>query len=116
MRRKNFRGGRCEKRLLTKCKQICRTYSAIQSKYADTLEENENIREFQCNVYLDGLPDGEYTTDFVCVLIDGEIMVRECVERKHLTKPLTVKLLDASWNYWQKRGVKDWGIVINEEE
>ena len=33
---------------------------------------------------------------------------------KYLTKPLTVKLLDFSRNYWLKRGIKDWGIVINE--
>lgn len=42
-------------------------------------------------------------------------MVRECVERKYLMKPLTVKLLDASREYWERRGVTDWGLVINEE-
>ena len=42
---------------------------------------------------LDGL---EYTTDFVCVKAGGDLRVRECVRRKFLTKPLTVKLLDDS--------------------
>ena len=47
---------------------------------------------------------------------DGNLMVRECVSRKHLTKPMTTKLLDASRNYWKSHGVSDWGIVIEEEE
>lgn len=55
-----------------------------------------------------------YTTDFVCVKVDGDLMVRECVFRKHLMKPLTVKLLDASREYWLRHGVTDWGLVIDE--
>ena len=43
-------------------------------------------------------------------------MVRECVSRNHLTKPLTAKLLDASRNYWISHGISDWGIVIDKEE
>lgn len=42
-------------------------------------------------------------------------MVRECVYRKHLTKPLTIKLLDASRKFWLERGVIDWKIVVEEE-
>lgn len=38
------------------------------------------------------------------------------IERKHLTKPLTDKLLDASRAYWLGLGVQDWGIVIDEEK
>jgi hypothetical protein len=60
--------------------------------------------------------DGEeYTTDFVCVKTDQELMVRECISRRLLTKPMTVKLLDQSREYWLRRGVSDWGIVIDEE-
>ena len=47
---------------------------------------------------------------------DGDFMVRECVERKFLMKPRTVKLLDASKNYWLRHGVKDWGLVIDAEK
>ena len=114
MRKKNYKG-RCEKRNFSKCKGICRTYDGIQSAYADILQQNENITEFCCNVLLDGLEIGEYTTDFVCVKSDNDLMVRECANRKHLSKPLTVKLLDASREYWLKHGVDDWGIVTNEE-
>lgn len=48
--------------------------------------------------------------------INGDLMVRECVYRKFLTKPMTVKLLDASYEYWLKHGVTDWGLVIDEEK
>ena len=43
-------------------------------------------------------------------------MVRECVSRSHLTKPMTIKLLDLSREHWLKKGVTDWGLVIDEEE
>ncbi len=36
MRKKNFKG-RCEKRVLGKCVEVCRTYDAIQYAYADLL-------------------------------------------------------------------------------
>ena len=112
MRKKNYKG-RCEKRALSKCKEICRTYDGIQSAYADLLQQNDSITEIRCNVLLDD--DSEYTTDFVCVKADNDLMVRECVSRKYLTKPMTVKLLDMSRDYWLRRGVVDWGIVTNEE-
>ena len=111
MRKKNFKG-RCEKRVIAKCTDICRTYDAIQHAYADLLAEDDSIEEFQCNVPMDGL---EYTTDFVCVKAGGDLMVRECVHRKFLTKPMTIKLLDSSRDYWLRHGVTDWGLVINEE-
>lgn len=116
MRKKGYRGTRVEKRTLTKSKSVCRLYDALQSKYADMLQDCKEITEIRCNVDLDGLTEGEYTTDFVCVKLDGDLMVRECVFRKFLTKPMTVKLLDASREYWLKHGVSDWGLVIDAEE
>jgi len=114
MRKKNYKG-RCEKRVLSKCKEVCRTYDDIQSAYAELLQKSDSITEMRCNVLLNSLEAGEYTSDFVCVKTDGDMMVRECVNRKYLTKPMTVKLLDASRNYWLRHGVTDWGIVTNEE-
>ena len=114
MRKKNYKG-RCEKRVLSKCKEVCRTYDDIQSAYAELLQKSDSITEMRCNVLLNSLEAGEYTSDFVCVKTDGDMMVRECVNRKYLTKPMTVKLLDASRNYWLRYGVTDWGIVTNEE-
>ncbi len=114
MRKKNFKG-RCEKRVIGKCSEVCRTYDAIQYAYADLLQKNDEIKEIRCNVLLDGLDVGEYTSDFVCTKKDGDLMVRECVFRKFLMKPLTVKLLDASREYWIRHGVTDWGLVIDEE-
>lgn len=115
MRKKNYKG-RCEKRTLSKCQDVCRTYDEIQSSYAATLETNNEIKEIKCNVLLDGLEIGEYTSDFVCIKTNNDLMVRECVFRKYLTKPLTVKLLDASREYWLRHGVTDWGLVIDAEK
>lgn len=114
MRKKNFKG-RCEKRTISKCAEVCRTFDPIQYAYADVLQEREDIKEISCNVPLDGLSDGEYTSDFVCTKTNGDLLVRECVDRRFLTKPMTVKLLDASRLYWLRRGVTDWGLVVNEE-
>lgn len=115
MRRKNIKD-RCEKRKLPRFKEICRTYDAIQYEYATLLSECEEVKEIRCNVYLEGLKEGEYTSDFVCVKENGELMVRECVFRKQLYKPMTAKLLDASREFWIKRGVRDWGLVLEREE
>ena len=114
VRKKNFKG-RCEKRVIAKCNEVCRTYDAIQYAYADILQASDEVKEIRCNVPLDGRDIGQYTSDFVCVKSDNDLMVRECIFRKFLMKPLTVKLLDASREYWLRHGVTDWGLVIDEE-
>lgn len=114
VRKKGYKG-RCEKKSLSKSQEVCRFYDVIQSTYADVLQNDNDIQEIRCNVLLDGFSEGNYTSDFVCVKTNGELMVRECVFRKFLTKPMTVKLLDASRNYWLKHEVSDWGLVIDEE-
>lgn len=115
MRKKNYKG-RCEKLSVSKSKEVCRMYSEIQKKYLAMLQDNAEIQEIRCNVLVDGLEIGEYTSDFVCVKTSGDFMVRECAERRYLMKPLTVKLLDASRDYWLRLGVEDWGIAIDEEK
>lgn len=107
---------RCERRCIQKSKEVCRFYNQIQLRYAEALETNENIVEINCNVPLDNLGIGQYSSDFVCKKNDGTYMVRECVWRKQLAWPSVTKLLDASWDYWKKHGVEDWGIVIEKEE
>lgn len=117
MKKKGYKGTRCEKRTMSKCADgVARTYNAIESKYAEKLEAAPDIREFHCQVLLDGLELGEYCSDFVAVKVDGDLRVRECVYRKYLIKPMTAKLLDASRDYWMRRGVTDWGIVIEKKE
>ena len=112
MRKKGFKG-RCEKRVVSKCREVCRTYDPIQSAYVDQLQKDDFIREFQCNVLLD---TGEYMTDFLCTKTNGELMVRECVQRKHLLKPMTIRLMDISWAYWKRHGVEDWGLVVDADK
>ena len=115
MRKKNYKG-RCEKQSLEKFTTICKTYDPIQSAYANILVKNKDVAEVRCNVPLDGDECGEYMTDFVCVMVNGDLMVRECVSRAHLTKPMTLKLLDSSRTYWLRHGVTDWGIVVDAVE
>ena len=115
MRMKGYKG-RCEKRVIGKYEGVCRIYDPIQSAYADILQQNDQVVKFQCNLLMEGLTEGEYTSDFVCTKADEELMVRECVQRKRLLKPMTVKLLDASRAYWNQHGVEDWGLVIDAEE
>ena len=115
MRKRNYKG-RCTKRYLPKCKDICRTYDPIQEAYATKLSTSKDVETFRCNVLLEGLVEGDYTSDFVVTKDDGTIMVRECVYRSRLTKPMNIKLLEASRSYWLHRGVVDWGIVVNEKE
>lgn len=117
MKPKGYKRTRCEKRSMSKCADgVARTYNVIESRYADRLEENPDVKEFRCQVLLEELEMGEYCSDFVATKLDGDLMVRECVFRKHLTKPMTAKLLDASRLYWRRRGVTDWGIVVEKKE
>lgn len=117
MKPKGYKRTRCEKRAMSKCADgVARTFNVIESRYADKLEENPDVKEFRCQVMLEGLEIGEYCSDFVATRVDGELMVRECVFRKYLTKPMTAKLLDASRLYWLRRGVSDWGIVVEKKE
>ena len=113
MRQKNFKGGRCTKRKLKKCEEVAKTYDKIQMAYADVLDRDPNVKSIRCNVPLD---DEDYMTDFLCTKQDGDLMVRECVFRSKLSLPRTCKLLDISREYWLKRGVADWAIVIDEED
>ena len=114
MRKKNYKG-RCEKLSVSKSKEVCRLYSELQKKYLAVLQGNPEIEEIRCNVLLDGLELGEYTSDFVCIKTGRNMMVRECIETRYLTKPMSAKLLDASREYWMKLGVTDWGMVVDGE-
>ena len=115
MRKKNYKGAKVSKRVVAKCDGVCRTYDAIQYAYANLLSETEEVKSFQVNVLLQGLEEGAYTSDFVIAKADGNLMVRECVSRKHLTKPMTPKLLDASRNYWKSHGIPLVRIIIRQK-
>lgn len=117
MKPKGYKRTRCEKRSMSKCADgVARTYNALESKYAEKLEQNPDVKEFRCQFLLEGLEAGEYCSDFVATKMDGDLMVRECVFRKNFIKPMTAKLLDASRGYWLRRGVTDWGIVVDKKK
>ena len=46
MRKKNFKG-RCEKMVISKCMDVCRTDDPIQYAYADMLATDDTIQEFR---------------------------------------------------------------------
>ena len=108
MKKTNYKG-RCEKKMYSKCKGVCKTYSKLQSAFADMLEEDEEVISFECNVPIEDYADSLYTTDFVTLKRDGTRMVRECVWRTNLLKVSYGRLLDISRNYWMDHGVTDWG-------
>lgn len=91
---------------------ICKTYEPIQSAYANILVENKDVSEVRCNVVLDG-ECAEYMTDLVCTKINGDLMVRECISRKLLSRPQMAAMMDMSRTYWLRHGVTDWGIVVD---
>ena len=108
---------RCEKRKLPKCEDLLRLYSPMQSRYVDLLQADESVKSFRCNVPLESCAVGDgFTTDFVITKTDDTVMVRECVFRKHLSKPMTIKLLTASFRFWSERGVTDWGLVVDRDD
>lgn len=101
---------------LKKCRCIFYSFTNVQFAYGKLLDNNPDILEIECNVKLKDCKEGSFfTTDFFCKKSDGTHMVRECVERKKLMKPLTIKLLDISRNYWSCRGITDWGVIVSED-
>jgi hypothetical protein len=115
--RNRIQKGRCEKKKIGKCQEVCRTYDKVQAACLDYLSRSEDIAEIQSNVFLDGLEeDAEYTTDFMCKKSNGDLLVRECVYRKNLLRPSVALLLEKSRQFWFKRGVLDWQVVVEKEE
>lgn len=117
MRKSDYRGAKCVKRKLSKCEGVCRTYGDLQYAFADVLELAEDVVSFKVNVLLEGIElEGKYTSDFVIKKADGNLMIRECVERTKIHTPKNCELLDACKAFWENRGVYDFGIVTNKAD
>lgn len=105
------------KKKLNKISGFFRVHGELALKFGEELDKKEDIIEIKANCSLEDFELGDnYTTDFVCTKANEELMVRECVYKKNLIKPSTIKLLDASLNYWRSRGVEDWGIVLDAQK
>lgn len=95
MKPKGYKRTRCEKRTMSKCADgVARTYSVLESRYADKLQENPNVKEFRCQVLLEGLEIGEYCSDFVATKIDGDLMVNGS---NFLVFPFGIIVLKICW-------------------
>jgi hypothetical protein len=106
------------KRKSEKCiSGIVRSYSKLQDKFAQMLDDDESILEYRVNVDIGNVPhfDYLYTTDFVVKKKDGSLHAYEVVQRKHLKKNLTAELLDFSRNFWAKRQVT-FGIITDAKK
>lgn len=124
MRRK-IQKVRCTKIKLDKCKEVCRLYDKVQESFARLLSTDETIVEFATNVPLDfskmdlsvdlAAPKEAHTTDFLIRWKDGTQAVREAVLRATLHRPSVIEKLQISKEYWNQKGVSDWGIVIEKE-
>lgn len=114
MRKKNYKG-RCEKRNVPKCEGVCKTYDELQSRMVDILAEDESVKEIRCNVSMDRT---EYTSDIVCTMEDGTIVIYECCYRNLLKRPSNARLLQQSREYWLKHRVKeeDWRLVVDAKK
>lgn len=51
MKKVNYKGRR-EKRKVSKCRDVCRSYSKIQSAMVDILEKDNDVVSFECNVFI----------------------------------------------------------------
>ncbi|MCM1236526.1 MAG: hypothetical protein NC489_41130 [Ruminococcus flavefaciens] len=74
------------------------------------------MKKIRCNVLMDGT---EYTSDIVCTMEDGSIVVYECCYRHLLKRPTTARLLQQSREYWVKHGLKnegDWRLAVDAEK
>lgn len=70
------------KKKLDKCQSVFHAFNEIQYTYGIKLDGNTDIVDIKCNVKLIGCSEGEqYITDFYCTKSNGEIMVRECVDK-----------------------------------
>lgn len=113
--RNKVQKGKCVKMTLPHFEEVVKTYDDLQLAAAKSLSANSNFVSIQSNVDCIEIDGIKYTSDFLCRDKDGSYTVYECVYRKYLDKPKTVKLLDASQKFWQGRGCT-WGLIIEKEE
>ena len=104
---------RCTKQSLPKFEGVCKTFDKVQTAAAIVLSKMEDVKTIRSNVDSAIVDGTQYTSDFVCEKRNGDLAIWECVYGKHLMKPLTVKLLDASRSFWLSRGA-EWGVIIDE--
>ena len=98
---------------LDKCSNECVVYDSVQRDCAYSLQDDQEIVSFECNVATPDFEDGQYTSDFVCHTADGGIRVYECTERRPIPKN-KMRLLLCCEKYWKKRGAAEWTLVVRE--
>ena len=93
MKKINYKG-RCEKRKVSKCKDICRTYSKIQSALVNALEKDKDVVSFECNVCLEGVSDNMYEVVMVIPTVDLDVDVSMGKTINFTTQPRLIQDFD----------------------
>ena len=91
MRKKNFKG-RCEKRKIGKCAEVCRTYDAIQYAYADLLQASDHCDGYTEKYLSGGTVTVAYNPEDVTsvwVLENGTYTEFDVIESRFEGKDLT---------------------------
>lgn len=109
--RNKVQKGKCVKQTLPHFEGVVKTYDDLQNAAAKLLSGSSEFISIQANVDCIEMDGIKYTSDFLCKDKDGGYTVYECVYRKYIDKPKTVKLLDSSQRFWQGRGCI-WGWII----
>lgn len=104
-------------------------HSKEAKQYADNLEDDAKVKGYQANVPLENFQSkislidirknyqqAEWTSDFLLIMQDDSVTVREVVTHEDLTKRAEIEKLELSRRYWKAAHVTDWGIVLAKKE
>lgn len=105
-------------------------YSQEVKGYADSLETNSDVKNYEVHVplskdlYININPidirkvyfEEEWTSDFLLHYIDGTLGVRELVWKDALNKRAVIEQIELSRRYWSLKDVKDWKLVVLERK
>lgn len=106
--------------------KVLLVHSKEEKKYAEFLEEVENISGYNTLVDLDmtiynnishiGIRKEYFETawvsDFVLIFKNGLLGIREIVAEDKLFKKATIERLELSRRYWEYNGNSNWRIVV----
>ncbi|MCR5099501.1 MAG: Tn7 transposase TnsA N-terminal domain-containing protein [Lachnospiraceae bacterium] len=108
MQKTNYKG-RMTKKHYDKA-GIVKLYSDLQYRFADLLEKDTNVKEFEVNAkILDS-----YTSDFLVTFINGMKIAYDCIpDKQAILRPKYAATLDEIKSEWLMKGV-EWRIVMEK--
>lgn len=106
--------------------QMMCVHTELARKYAQKLEESEDIASYEVNVLLDRSRYSnvsqvdirkeyfriEWVTDFLLHFQNGQTGIRELSDKEVLPKRAIAERLEFSRRYWEALHVQDWKIIV----